>query len=471
MLFEALEKTYQPLKPDSVLNFSIDYYKRKRNSEKLAKGYFYKGRSYKYVFRFAEATTSYILALDNLKYSKEFDLLAKIYSDLGEICSIQNEFKEARDKYSISIKYCNASGREKEAQYRRLDIGKTYRSESDYKTAHDIFDSVFDSAIDSVLSGIALQEIGINYFFRDNYDSAVYYLKRSLSFPYIRYNQSIRYYKLSDSYFELANYDSAFYYAQKALHYPATFFTKKECYRVLANSAYVTGDYKTMAGYMTYYQAMSDSVRNIDIQTKSTVIENIYQTNEKANKSKRSMWISLSLLPLLFFIVVLIYIRLRNRSKGTEVELEHKTVKLVEYEQKLHVNNEQLKNNLLFKIEEVRKREKLKNKRLTLYEKQELDRKIFEECLYIDDAHAFDKLMNLTFNNILLKLHNINPELSRNEMMYCCLLLLDLNTQEIMLILNIQLNTIYKLKQRLAQKLKLNSSTDVVPFLKNLWAS
>ena len=65
LLFEALDKTYQPLKPDSLLNFSIDYYKRKRNSEKLAKGYFYKGRSYNYAYQYENATKFYMLALDN----------------------------------------------------------------------------------------------------------------------------------------------------------------------------------------------------------------------------------------------------------------------------------------------------------------------------------------------------------------------------------------------------------------------
>ena len=71
-----------------------------------------------------------------------------------------------------------------------------------------------------------------------------------------------------------------------------------------------------MAGYMTFYQAMSDSVRKIDVQTKSTIIENIHHSVDKVNKSKRPMWVALSFLPLLFFIGIFIYVRLRNRSKG-----------------------------------------------------------------------------------------------------------------------------------------------------------
>ena len=469
LLFEALDKTYQPLKPDSVLNFSIDYYKRKRNSEKLAKWYFYKRRSYNYAFQYENASRVHMLALDNLKGSKDYNLLAKIYSDLGDICSIQNEFEESREKYKTSEEFLLRINKMKESLYKKIDIGNTFRNQNDLKKSHEIYMEVLLKSSDSLLSGVALQEIGVNYFRENKYDSSVFYLKESLKYPFIEFNMSVRLYMLSDAYYELNILDSALIYSNKSLQYPANFYTKRECYRILANTSYLKGDYRKMANYMKHYQSYTDSVRQIEIQTKSTIIENIHQTSEKVSKSKRSMWISISMLPLLFLVGLLIYVRLRNRSKGAEVELEEKLEKLVEYEKKLHVNHEQLKNNLLFKIEEVRKRDKNKSKKLTLHEKLESDRKVFEECLYIDDSQAFDKLMNFTFNNVLNKLNNLNSELSRNELMCCCLLLLDLNSQEITLILGVQINTFYKLKQRLVQKLNLNSSSDIMPFLRNLW--
>lgn len=471
LLFEALDKTYQPLKPDSVLNFSIDYYKRKSNSEKLAKGYFYKGRSYRYSYQYEKASRFYMLALDNLKGSKDYKLLAKIYSDLGRISIVQSEFIEAREKFEIAVEYLSKAGKSDKVYSEKINIGNTYRFEKNFIKAHQIYKDAFINSNDSIISGIALQEIGVSYFIENKFDSSVFYLKQSLRFPFVDFNRAVRLHMLSDAFYELHQLDSAFFYSNESLKFPANFYTKRECYRILANTSYLKKDYKAMAGYMTFYQAMSDSVRNIDVQTKSTIIENIHQTNEKVNVTKRWLWISLGLLPLLLFIGLLVYIRLRNRNKGTEIELEHKKEKLVEYEQKLHVNHEQLKSNLLFKIDEVRKREKSKIKKLTLYEKQEFERKIFEECLYVDDTDAFEKLMNLTFNNIIIKLKRINVDLSKNELMYCCFLLLDLNSQEIILILNVQLNTLYKLKQRLAQKLNLSSSTDVLPFLKNLWTT
>lgn len=325
------------------------------------------------------------------------------------------------------------------------------------------------NSTDSIISGVALQEIGVAFFSENIFDSTVYYVKKSLKYPSVDFNKSVRLYVLSDAYYELNRLDSALMYAHESLTYPAPFHTKRECYRILANASYLLGDYKTMAGYMTYYQAYTDSVRVIDAQTKSTILENNHENSERVSKTRRWLWISLSILPLLLFIGLIIYFKLQNRTKGAKVELEQKSEKLVEYEQKLYSNHEQLKNSLLFKIEEVCKREKAKNKKLTLYEKQEVERRVFDECLYIDDSHAFDKLMNFTFNDILTKLTKINPDLSRNERMYCCFILLGLTNQEISLILDVQLSSLYKLKQRLAHKFSLDSSSDIIHFLKKLW--
>ena len=41
LLFEALDKKYLPLKPDSAINFSLDYYQSKNDKFRLAKCYFY----------------------------------------------------------------------------------------------------------------------------------------------------------------------------------------------------------------------------------------------------------------------------------------------------------------------------------------------------------------------------------------------------------------------------------------------
>lgn len=197
LLFEALDKAYKPLQPDSVINFSIEYYNRKNDSEKLAKAYFYKARVYKYAYQFEDASNLYMVALDNLKKSEDYNLLAKIYSDLGDICIFQNELDDARIKFEKAKKYFEKAKKESQALLKQIDIGKTYRIEKNYKKAKKYFIDVLNETNDSSLIGITLQELGGNFFLSGSYDSAVHYLKKSILFPFKENDQSIRFYILS----------------------------------------------------------------------------------------------------------------------------------------------------------------------------------------------------------------------------------------------------------------------------------
>ncbi|NCB68566.1 MAG: hypothetical protein EOM47_06935 [Bacteroidia bacterium] len=469
LMFKALDKNYLSLTPDSLINFSIEFYLDKNDNEKLGEALFYKGRSYKYVFQFAEATNTYILALNNIIHSQEYDLLAKIYSDLGEICSTQKEFKDARNKYNLAIKYSNASGRDKDAQYRQLDIGKTYRSEGDFKTAHDIFKSIFDNTIDSTLMGIALQEIGITYFFKTNYDSAAYYLKRSIYYPHIGYNQSIRHYKLSDSYFELNSYDSARYHAEMALKFPATFYTKKECYRILANTCYLKKDFKTMAEHMTHYQAMSDSVGKIEIQTKATVIEQAHLSTTKAKKKSGQVYWLISLIALILALVIFISYRFirRNRiiseqKKAVEASL---SVSINEKEQNKFMLRESLKE-LIDKNKALKSNGK-KNADILLSDETIVE--IYNQALQLNDYALFSQKINAAYNNMVCELAIKSPAINQKEMLYCSFILLDIPQNHAMVLLETTSNGLYKIRQRLAQKLELESTRELDDFLKNTY--
>lgn len=287
LYFQALDKNDLPLKPDSLINFSLNYYQKENDIKRLPYCYYYKARILKIAQSYEEATVLYLKALDKLQNSNNFVLLGKIYADMGDICSIQKDYDDALRKYQLSVDYYKHAGKPIDASYRILDIGRTYRLIKNYKAAHKYYIQALTQTTDSVFQGAALQEIGINYYQAKQYDSAQYYLRKSLLFPYISTNYSIRCYQLSDLFFDIAKYDSAFSYASMALKYPANFVTQRECYRILANTAYIKGNFKQMALYMTSFQTYSDSVRQIESQTKTTVLEDLHQTTEAAGKTKQ----------------------------------------------------------------------------------------------------------------------------------------------------------------------------------------
>lgn len=468
LLFEALDKNELSLQPDSVINYSISYYLKKDTKDNLAKCYFYKARMCKYAQKYEEATKYYLNALELCKNSKNFNLLGKIYSDLGEISVIQKDYSKAREKFKLAVNSFKKTNNNTAASYRTLDIGRTYRSEKNYKTAHEYFISLLKITNDSVLIGAVYQEIGVNFWFSKNFNSAQTYLHKSMCFPFKGTDYSIRCFTLADLFYYRNQYDSAFFYAEKALAYPSSFFTQRECYRILANTSYLKGDYKQMAVYMTHFQSCSDSVRKIETQTKSTVIEDIYQSSTSEGKTRQWLLIVGSMIPIVILFSLLTYFKLRNKNKGNEDQIVHQVEQLEEYEVKLHQKQDLLKASLIQKIEDAKTLQMAKYKKATLSQREEIDKEIYNTCLHVNSWKAFSALMNYTFNNMIETLESDYSEISKKEIMWCCLYLLDIPSTDVALILDYQQVSLYKLKQRLAQKMNFTSTKELNQYLKEI---
>ena len=460
LYFEALDKNSKPLQPDSLISFSLNYYQNSGDKQHLTICYFYKARIYKNAQQYDNATALYLKALDYSQDRKNYTMLGKIYVDMGDICLVQLDYKEALKKYQLSAEYFKKAGQLINASYSLLNIGKTFRLIKDYKAAHKYYLQALVQTKDSIFCGIAYQEIGINYYYwNKQYDSAKFYLRQSVRFPYKENNYAIRCFTLADLYFDIEQYDSAYHYASMALKYPANFVTQRECYRLLANTEYLKGNFKQMALFMTQFQACSDSVRKIESQTKITVLEDLHQTSETANKTKKYLTVLSWLLPLIISISLYVLYRLRKRNKGKEKELE-------EAEEQINEKQNSLVDSLIQKIEETRTLQAAVYKKATIPQREQMDKELYNICLHVNDWDAFKRLMNKTFNNIITTLESNYSEITRKEQIWCCLFLLDIRTQDMALILDTQPGSLYKLKSRLTQKLNLKSTRELDQLLK-----
>ena len=461
LYFQALDKNNKPLQPDSVINFSVNYYQAENDKEHLATAYYYKARLYKTAQQFDNATMLYLKALDLIQNNKNLLLRAKIFSDLGDICSIQMDYKESLVKYKESNKWFQLAGDTINACYKIIDVGRVYRLMNQYAKAKENFKNALNQTSDSLLQGTAYQELGINYYWAKKIDSAQYFLRKSLNYPYKGTNYSIRCNIMADLNFDIHQYDSAIYYATKALKYPSTYFNQRDCYRILANTEYKRGDFKQMAFYMTHYQACSDSVRKVEVQTKTTVLEDIHQSNGTISRSKRFILILSFVLPMILIVSVFLVYTIRKRGKSKEKELEIAEVKLVE-------NHVFLKDSLIQKIADNKSLQAATLKSSTINQKEQILKEIYNVCLHLNDWEMFKNLMNKTYNNLVSTLENNYPDLNQKEITCCCLFLLEVPLTEMTIIFESQPGSVYKLKQRIATKLQLSSAKDLESVLHHL---
>jgi len=458
LMFQALDKNNKTLTPDSLINFSIEYYQKRNYPEYLAKCYFYKGRMFMHLSKYEDATLMYLKVLDYKSDVKGDLLLGKLYSDLGNICYYQHEYENARDKFTQSANYFNNSGKETEAKYRLLDVGRTYFAEKNYKTALHYYLQILAQSKDSELTGVTLQEIGVNYFYENKFDSSKLYLRKSLHYPSESENKGKSFFALANLYFSTECFDSAYYYSALALKEPVSFVTKRECYRILVDVEYARKNIIQMGKFMTLYQSYLDSIKKIESQTKSTVIENLHDTTQEAKGIKQSTSFIISILVIILFISALTVYFLYKRNKEKKSQLEV-------FKHQLKLKQEFVSQELSEKIKDAKIKQANVRKHANPEEKLLLDKELYTSILHLNSWEAFKSEMNQTFDMIVDKLESDYSGITKREIIWCCLQLLEIPNTDRMLLLDATPDSLYKLKQRLAKKINLNSTKELDSFL------
>ena len=464
LLFQALDKNYMSMQPDSLIDFSIDYYLNQEDKQHLAMAYFYKGRELKYKTEYEKASIEYYKSIDYCNPNSDNLLLGKIYEDLATINIFQREYKEGRKKNQLAASFYLKAGRPEFVYNTLISVGQTYLAEKKYSTARLYFKHVYSLSKDSVILGITLEQIGSTYYYNKQYDSALYYYRESLTYPSRENNLPIKYCSVANVFFDIDKYDSATIYAMKSLKCAGgDLFTRREGCRVIANAAFNNGDIKLMGKYMSKYQEYTDSVNIIKSHTKATVIEQQHNSKAKATVAKQNLTIFTILLisSVLFRVIISVY--LYHRSKLRKLEIKN-------YKQELNSKQVFVSQSISNKIEELKSIQTETRKQAQPADREKLSKELYNNALHINNWDLFSSEMNHAFNNIVSKLETDHPTLSRKEICWCCLHLLDISNTDRVLLLETTTEGLYKLKQRVAQKLNLINTKELDIYLRNIVA-
>ena len=461
VLFKALDKLEKNLQPDSVISFSVNYYQNTNDQLHLAQSYYYKARLLKNTQQFEKATEFYLKLLEVIQTKDNFEFAAKTYSDLGDICMMQADHKNALSKFKISYNYFLKLNNNTEINTELLKIGKAYRLMKKAKLARAYFDKLLLTPIDSIFKGDIYQELGVGFYYSSQFDSAKYYLNKSLLYPFKGTNYAIRNYVLADLYFDLNKFDSSTIFALNSLNYPANFYTRRGCYRILVNSRYSLKDNSGMKYYLSKYQDYNDSVRKLESQTKVSVLEDLHQNTKNTNQFQKY----LILIGIFSFIILcigfLFFFKLQSKSKTKDINLNKANETITK-------KTSLLRENLVRKIDESKteKASLLKNK--SIQEKEKAILEIYIQCLKLKKWNEYTELMNQTFENLIYNIETNYSDINHKEIIWICLFLLDVPLTDMALILESQIGSIYKLKQRIAQKMNLSSTKELESLLKSM---
>jgi len=393
-------------------------------------------------------------------------LYGRLNSDMADILLYQNKLSNAINRYTNAYNFFVKSKNETFADYTLINIAKVYTLQKKYTNAQKYFNNILKSSSDSMLIGFTLQNAGINFYNSGCLDTALIYLRKSINYPYNKNNMAIRLYFLSDLYFDLKLLDSSQMFAVKSFDYFPDIVTQRECYRILANIANEKREISKLKLYLFKYQNLTDSLRNIDKQSNGSDIEKVYKTQQEVAKSRS--WISYLSISVLIIIVFSILLYIRKHKKNV---LEMKIAQEKQLQQKAELRQEVVAKSRKAVETTIKERRdevmsNLKNNNPEF--RRKLLNKLYGEVIHFNDKIYFKKEMDAIMNNLYSKLESRYPELKEKEIQWACLYELNVSRDDIMDLLDFNLESYKKMRQRFAQKTGVQYIKSIDDLLENI---
>lgn len=513
LMTQAMDKNYITSSSDSLISLAVGYYGS--HSEDLVaqgKSYFYYGRVMNGLKRDENAMKYYLQAKKVFDGSKEYKMLGLISEEIGNLNRRQNMYENALINYQDSRRYCTLAQDALGISYALRNIGRVYLSmigKSD--SANVYYQKALQTAHEHKCGGefTILQELGLLYRVRQDYEKAEYYLLqaidcdlKSLAKPEIYLSLGYTYLKMNDN-----------LKAEKCLKLSTKssyIFTQRDAYNTLFRLEKSRGNLLSALEY----KEMADSLNLItnDQEARKTVAElQEKYKNEKLQKenlqikieSKNTMIFSL----ILFFIAILLacYYIYKNRTAKRKIRDIEQTI--VENEDEIAscqrdiADYKKLQNESEeHKIELVTEIAKLDGKVAVLSgHNKNLSKKLKEmgeetfipildsgtENIYVTafriylairdgvfnvhisnkDWERFFKLFDLLYSGFVKRLRVEFPQLTKHDLEICCLLKIGLSNDELSKVFSTISESTTKAKGRMKKRLNLSTEDDLEQFI------
>ena len=276
LTIQAKDKQYITHSSDSLINQIVSFYKTNRNKAKLMLAYYYQGRTYRDMNDAPQALKAFQKA-EELQVPN-WDLLTKVYSQMGYLFAYQGLYDEAISINRKFISIYDRIGKEDKTSYAYRDMARMYDMKGNMDSSFHYYKRACNTALankDSAKYYGILSESAEVYRKMGMIDSARQILSLSLKQPKIR-NKAHIYMMLGDIYENIQCLDSAYYYREKVLE-TNNIHKKFDNYIGLGWIEKARGNEKQALHYLEKALWLNDSIQKI------TRIEEIAKINSLYN--------------------------------------------------------------------------------------------------------------------------------------------------------------------------------------------
>lgn len=489
---KARDKAYIRHTSDSLIRSVLRYYERRDDKKHLPETYYYAGRVYSDLGDAPQALNYFIRASETAD-GKDYDLLSRIYSQIGTLYLYQDVYDKALPVFRKCYQYNLLEGDSAGMVYAIRNIGRTYRTLDQVDSALHYYKEADSLAIKL---GSNLLRMRVNGEFSAYYTQLGMYKEayKCLQWAFLQFNSDDRapaYSTVAHYYLNINQLDSALIYFTKLLKMDDYLYLQS-AYKGLGEIATKRGNYAEACSYWALYEMYRDSVQSI---TQTETVRKInalynYQLREEENNRLQMqnrqqknyiVWITASMV----VVVALFFAYRQNRKRKEEGRINQlQKLKALE-EQKYRQSQEFIEENkkriaeLEKELQEVRttsdisRQELLHAQKLSLEkdnEQVEAQQKMEQEAvkafqtsaIYIKFHETDDKILeedwselisaiDNTYRNFTQRLKDLYP-MNEVELQVCLLLKIDMPFKRIALLVLRSKQAVTSIRKRLYKK-------------------
>lgn len=450
------------------------YFEKHGSEKQKIECLMYLGEAYEDDKNFDKAMKAYLQAVDIAKYEKEYSLVGKIYNYAAQLHKFENQYDEAQRFYQLSGEFYLKGNDSLNYIYSIRDIGWIYTLKEEYGQASELYLKAYDLALslnDSLLLSSLTNRLGINYREMKNNSLAEKYLFQSIA--YDEAGSAPTYLALSDLYTYKKEYEKAQSYIDLAIQHraPDRMLTGGLLYQLYVLEKEL-GNYSLSLNYYEQFINYADSISDLQERTNTLKIAKRYEhaklLNENNKLEVKNQWILTVSILLLFFCILLFGLyKYRVALKNEHILLQQKQIQekhaaLLEKEialEGLSVSILKIRENILTGSDVYKK----------IIENSHSVEKAKKYALTDEDWLALIEVVKSTYILFFENLQNCFSNLTEDEIRFCCLLKIGLNSQQLSILLDIQPTSVSRRRNRIMKKGKYeNTNTTLEKIIEKL---
>lgn len=483
---------------DSLINIAVDYYTQKNDGVHKAYSLYHAGLVYENMSEPKQALSSFQAAYDCAVRTEDYKLLSSILHSWGNLVQQEKPYDNAIEKFKKGLEYAELSKDTVKQIAILRNLGWSYVWKEDIDGAMQYYHRGINLAKainNKELLSAFYHNLGVVYCQEKQYDLAMKYVNKFLELNRDPVSKRNSWYLKGSIFLQQEKYDSARYYFEKR-GTGNTYYSKAGYYDALSTLEEKLGNYKQSLAHRNLCMMYMDSIENYEKDNQLIELQKKYDYSLVTNKnnqlelSKRKMEFSILIICVIFLIVIaaLLFYYHKRKSKREEIikmkddfikqslmQLQDKTIQLQKHQEELHnkeweINSylqtqESLKSDILQKEEELRMHQQ---------KERELKEQIFRMDSIVQKIESLDSLntiqrrkstseimlspqelanleeaVNLCFDNFAARLKDKFPKLTADDIYLCCLLKMKIPGRNILILLNINQQTLKKRKYRI----------------------